>query len=324
MKGKWDYGGATKEPPVVDNDELWIGSSMGGNPSSTFVGQIDEVALYRTALPAERISLRHVAVAAPSYETPEELVTANDVLIEIMQGFPDKYAWGFPIPTPSESFRWPHFALTELPQRYTNHGVRGDWTNPTMLRLSSRMTFPAGEIALRLRSRAGARLWIDGQLIADNKFSTRGGDGHNELYPEPNNDADALRGLPPGDREVVGQYRSNGQPCRVQADVYVGGKKRRLDMSEMVLAWSAADSDPATAVVASPQGGSAKFTNLGWETFAPSLSMHDLNQQRRQEVSRDWTKFWDRRHEQARAELAKFPPLTAPTNPVGYPQYQRG
>ncbi len=52
VPGKWDYGGATKEAPVVDNDELWIGSSMGGNPTSTFHGQIDDIALYRTALSA--------------------------------------------------------------------------------------------------------------------------------------------------------------------------------------------------------------------------------------------------------------------------------
>ncbi|HET6426674.1 MAG TPA: DUF1553 domain-containing protein [Planctomycetaceae bacterium] len=321
VKGKWDYGGATKEAPVVDNDELWIGSSMGGNPSSTFQGQIDEVALYRTALSPERIALRYVAVAPPSYETPEELVTANDVLVEIIQGFADKYSWNFPVPTPSESFRWPHFAMTELPQKYTNHGVRGDWTNPTMLRLSSRMTFPAGEISLRLRSRSGSRLWIDGELITENKFPTRGGDGHNELYPEPNHDADALHGLQPGDYENVGRYRSTGKPCRVQVDVYVGGKKRRLELGELVLAWSPVESDSSQMVIASPQGEGVRFSNLVWESFAPSLSMHEMNRRRRHEASREWTEYWDRRHAQAQTDLAALPPLAVPANPAGYPQH---
>ena len=28
--GKWDMGGATDRAPTVDDDELWIGSSLGG------------------------------------------------------------------------------------------------------------------------------------------------------------------------------------------------------------------------------------------------------------------------------------------------------
>lgn len=321
VHGKWDYGGATKEPPVVDNDELWIGSSMGGNPSSTFYGQIDEVALYRTALSAERIALRYVAVQPPSYETPEELVTADNVLVEIFEGIPDKLTWNFPVPKPSEHFAWPFFAMTELPQHYTNHGVRGDRSNPLMLRLQSRMTFPAGDISFRIRSRAASRLWIDGKLIAENKFPTRGGDGHNELYPQPNNEADALRGLPPGDYEATGTFHSTGQLCRVQLEATVGGKKHRLELGELVMAWSPAGSDPASAVIAAPKAESATFTNIGWESFAPKLSMAAMNQHRREVASREWTAFWDRRHEQARTDLATFAPLAVPTNPAGYPQH---
>jgi hypothetical protein len=55
--GAWDDGGASAEPPVVDDDEVWIGSSMGVQRSSTFPGCIDEVAIYRTALSQERIQL---------------------------------------------------------------------------------------------------------------------------------------------------------------------------------------------------------------------------------------------------------------------------
>lgn len=317
VAGKWDYGGATKEAPVVDNDELWIGSSMGGNPSSTFHGQIDEVALYRTALSAERLALRYVAVEPPSYETPEELITADHVLIEVFQGIPDKQNFKFAVPKPSEQMVWPYFALTELPQKYTSHGVRGDWSNPLMLRLQSRVTFPAGEIALRVRSRGASRLLIDGELIAENKYPTRGGDGHNEMYPQPNNEAEALRGLPPGDQDIVGRYRSTGKPCRVQLDVYVGGKKHRLELGETVVAWSPAENDPATAVIAAPRGDTPRFTNAGWEAFAPSLSMAEMNQRRRHEASREWTTYWDRRHAQARTELATFSPIAVPVSPAG-------
>ena len=57
IKGAWDMGGASAAAPVVDNDEVWIGGSMGGAPQAQFPGRIDELAIYRTALPLERIKI---------------------------------------------------------------------------------------------------------------------------------------------------------------------------------------------------------------------------------------------------------------------------
>jgi hypothetical protein len=53
--GTWDMGGPTTAGPVVDDDEVWIGGSMGGAESAQFPGQIDELAIYRTALAPDRI-----------------------------------------------------------------------------------------------------------------------------------------------------------------------------------------------------------------------------------------------------------------------------
>ncbi|MDX1563767.1 MAG: LamG-like jellyroll fold domain-containing protein [Phycisphaeraceae bacterium] len=55
VDGFWDYGGKTSQPPVVDNDEVWIGSALGGQGSSTFDGLIDEVAIYRKTLSFEQV-----------------------------------------------------------------------------------------------------------------------------------------------------------------------------------------------------------------------------------------------------------------------------
>lgn len=42
-KGTWDMGGATKLPPINDNDAVWIGSSRGGDPGNSLVGGVDDV-----------------------------------------------------------------------------------------------------------------------------------------------------------------------------------------------------------------------------------------------------------------------------------------
>jgi hypothetical protein len=69
-KGKWEgYGGATDEGPVVDGDELWIGSSMGGSSGSSLAGSLDEIAIYRSALSPERIAARYQAVQPKPYIT---------------------------------------------------------------------------------------------------------------------------------------------------------------------------------------------------------------------------------------------------------------
>jgi Concanavalin A-like lectin/glucanases superfamily len=53
-KGAWDLGGKSDAAPVVDNDQVWIGAGNGTSTSNAFLGGIDEAAVYRTALPAER------------------------------------------------------------------------------------------------------------------------------------------------------------------------------------------------------------------------------------------------------------------------------
>jgi hypothetical protein len=57
IPGTWDMGGATTAAPIVDDDEVWIGGSMGGKAEAQFPGQIDEVAIYRVVLGDDRMKL---------------------------------------------------------------------------------------------------------------------------------------------------------------------------------------------------------------------------------------------------------------------------
>ena len=58
LEGEWDMGGATRRPPVVDDDEIWLGSARGGDPSNSFLGALDEVAIYRGLFDEEAIKRR--------------------------------------------------------------------------------------------------------------------------------------------------------------------------------------------------------------------------------------------------------------------------
>ena len=56
--GVWDMGGATELGPIQDDDDVWIGSGMGGKEDVQFPGRIDELAIYRTALSTEKMAAR--------------------------------------------------------------------------------------------------------------------------------------------------------------------------------------------------------------------------------------------------------------------------
>lgn len=317
--GAWDFGGATEEPPVVDNDELWIGSSMGGNPGSTFHGSIDEIAIHRRVVTAEEMSRRYVAVEPPSYVT-EVPLPQNAVLVEVFHDIPDKPDFKFPVPEPFERFEWPGFVMTELPHRYNKHGVRDDRSNPLMIRLSGWVTWPAGEVQLRIRTRGAARLLVDGQLVGTVDYAKQlgdGSDGNGGLYPVPGDDPAALRDVATGDRESLVTLKTTGQPQRVELNLFAGGKKRRTEVGETTLSWAPAGSDSVSQVVA--YDSSFPLTNADWWRFEEDLDRYTaaFNQTRRLTAAKEWAEYWDTRHARARRELLQQTPVATPQIPSG-------
>jgi len=60
--GSWDLGDGS-EAPIQSDSPLWIGSSQGGNPNSTWNGLLDEIAIYDRILSPDEI--RSHAVPEP-------------------------------------------------------------------------------------------------------------------------------------------------------------------------------------------------------------------------------------------------------------------
>ena len=301
LDGEWDFGGATTEAPVVDNDELWIGSALGLNSGNSFHGSIDELAIYRTALPAERIAARYQVLQPKPYITTLE-PPQDAVLVEVFEGIPDKLSWDFIAPEPTERYIEPAFALAEIAHKYSPLGVRADRSNPFAVRVTGDFELPKGESRFLIRSRSASRLFVDGKLVVENPFPKFRGDGHEEVWGIDRVPAPGHRALRPGDQDTIASFKSEGGRHRLTWEVFLGGKSVRPELGETCVALAAPDSD--YFVVLHPTKPFA-LTDDGWIDFTARHrdELVTLNQQRRREASREWTTFWNRRHEYARKTI---------------------
>ena len=123
VQGIWDKGGATDQAPWVDDDELWIGAALGGQIGSTLIGGIDEVALYRHAVSAERMKKRY-RFDAPRFTLQPDKAPRDHVRIDLHEGVSE--GWNLVANDPVVSFREPSFAIPFLPKKYNARGIIED------------------------------------------------------------------------------------------------------------------------------------------------------------------------------------------------------
>ncbi len=308
VSGAWDMGGKTDLGPVVDNDDIWIGSSMGGSSSSTFNGLIDEVAIYRTALTAEQAQKRCRFIAHVVQFKASDL-PVDKVRVEVVEGVPTTSTWNFVPPAPNDSYLEDAFALVGVPTKYSNKGIKVDRTNPFMLRASSVVEIPAGEYHLLLRARTGARLIMDGKVLMMTKFMRAGASGHEDV-PEVHQ-APGLRYLRPGHDEQTTVIKSSGGKHVFTLEAYVGGKKLRPETGDLSVGIAGKDEK---FYVLSPKL-KVPLTEEGWTDYA-SRRLAELQAQdvtRRQVAGAAEAKYWAMRHDEARKLAAQKPAVSVPT-----------
>ena len=231
VTGTWDYGGATTAPPVVDNDELWIGSAMGGSQASTFNGELDEVAVYREILSEKQIA-RRVWERASETLLAKRKLPKDGVLVEILEGIPDQRSWNAPPPPALDFYTAPAFGFLNVPRKYNARGVQIDRTNPFALRATGMVTLPDRKCRLLLRARNGARLFLDGKLILESSFHTINGTAHGKIRHVEVIQNDTIRPLATGDNEKIVEIRGDGKPHRLRLELFLGGKKKRPELGE--------------------------------------------------------------------------------------------
>ncbi|MCA9080175.1 MAG: DUF1553 domain-containing protein [Planctomycetaceae bacterium] len=311
VTGKWDMGGATDKQPVVDNDELWIGSSMGGG--STLGGNLDEVALYRSALSPERIKARAKINLAESKfalgKVDPALVPTDRVRVEIVERVPVARKWSFRMQEPKLLYETDVFALKKIPPKYDAAGLIVDRPVPMLLHLVSNIEFAGGEHEFILRSLDASRLYIDGELVAETGFKNLNGSAHGPYYELPDQGPEMLSIAAAHLEQRVKVTLESGRHI-VSLYRLLGNKGAGQHLGEMVVGVSHAG---APFQFLAPTRELA-FTDANWLQFMQEdrIRMRDWSQQERLAASEKERAYWDQRHEFARENCAIPAPVVPP------------
>jgi hypothetical protein len=258
IKGSWDMDGETTAEPIVDDAPVWIGSSQGGLPNSSFRGAIDEIRLHRSLVPSQEIADRfattlppvakdEIAQVGPSpnagndsasgvkaAKAPEvarkapkvdwTTVTNGQVRVELCEDWkPTANVWPEKPPVATDSYAAPAFGFARVPEKYVDTGVRAERGHPYLLRALGVVKLPAGKHRLLLRGRGASALFIDGKLQLQTPFPPPATDA------KPVKDQDRFLDLggdfrfaPPGNRDAWVEFESKGGEHRVVLESVVG------------------------------------------------------------------------------------------------------
>ena len=330
IPGGWDMGGETTEPPVVDDDAVWIGSTNRASSANSFRGSMDAVSIHRELLSQELLSKRYqrvggAPVVKPAPEVMPDLgpISAGRVRVTFHQNFPASGRWlneGESIPPETLQFETDHFLLPRLPLLYDAWGIRDAWKGPVLVRFGADVHLPAGSARLLLRVKNLARVWMDGILVAQNTlFSEKSPpDGEEPVAPVP---LSAVRGLrSPGYemKEVFAEVEiPTGRQCRIVLETLVGAAKTRCEPGELCL--SLQREDGSYEVLGAEEGaGSILLTDAAMQPAVQrvlgNLTAFDTENRRRAARAQD--AFWEKRREVASAWVAAHP---APEVPVDAP-----
>lgn len=326
LSGAWDMGGATKQAPVVDDDSIWIGSSMGGNAGSSLRGSLDEVAVYRKALTGEQLQAKYQGpaqklAAQPLPEVMPELgnLPAKTVLITLHPQMPSHLRWlnegeAFP----AEAMRWESeaFLWTRLPEQYDDGGIRTSWPPPVLMRVAADVALPPGKHQLLLRVRGLSRLWVEGEIVARAEAMKTSPNGEEPITPVTPAPLPGHRRAEHRQQEIRCEVTvTKTGPTRIILETLVGGTRFHPDPGEGCLAVLAADGT-ACHLLQSHQAATSPIP-LTDSAVLPALSrqaeaLSHLDDAHRRHAAASQDSYWSRRHDIARAWVHAHPAPPVP------------
>ena len=307
--GVWDMEGNSDAPPVVDNDDLWIGGSHGAG--HTFPGLIEGLAIYRARLAPELLAEKTQWIDSQQPVMPwaaESLPVSPGMAAVAICDLPMR-SWFFQ-PTHTEPvFTTNGMAVTRLPHRYDSRGLIANRPGASLVRLAAEVRLPEGRCQLLLRSLDAARVYLDGQLLAEQKSAPKlSGSAHGKVYE--------LADPPPGVVQQTGghtdtcvEFESDGQPHRFEVYRLLGGDGRVPQLGELLVA-VAAPGEPFRVL-----GGNWQPDDAGWQGLLDREHKLVVGWNRAARAAADAAEdaFWAERH--AAAAAAAFPPVPVPEVP---------
>lgn len=332
LPGTWDMGGATAAAPVVDDDAVWIGSSMKGAASASIHGSLDSVAIHREILSDAELKARFrrkggpvVAKAAPAVMPDVGALPGGLVQMTFHEGMPAHDRWlneGEKLPR--ETTRWAaaNFLLPRLPLRYEEWGIRASWKPPVLARLAADVALPPGQHRVVLRARGLTRLWVDGALVATTKAHRGNSGGHEPMTPVATPPLPGLRPAPFGLQEVFGKITvASGAKPRVILETLIGGRAYRPEPGELTVAVETADGRSFSLLqAAGAQTEPVPLTDTAVTATLAAVeqSLAALDDQTRRAAATSQDAFWKNRHALARTWVEAHP---APVPPAksGHP-----
>lgn len=323
--GTWGVDGATTKAPVVDDDDVWIGSSQGGNAGNSLLGFLDSIAIHRRIVTDAEIA-KHSRrkdgpeVVLPAIAEMPDLgkIEGGTVLVQFNEGPTASHRWPSSQEVPKEAARWTGdaFLLPRVPVRYDDWGIRSIWEAPLLLRMAADVELPAGSRRVLLRTRGLARLWIDGKLIAETKPAVANGEnGFDPLTPlaQPPHPGVRVKGY--HQQEVFGTVTMPAKKttARVVLEVIVGGKNMRTDTGEVCVALESANGDAFSILRAAGKPWLA-LTDAEVEPALVEVeaSLACFDDASRRAASRSRDPFWQKRHAAAKQWVKKNPPPKPP------------
>lgn len=326
VKGMWDLDGASDRAPVNDGDAVLIGTGYKQGTVETLDGWLDNVAIYRAALPATVLKDRYVAAPAPVPVVDRSKIPAGKVLVELCeQGVPEKNQWPIESPAASEAYVDDMFGFAEVPQKYISTGVRGDRSSAFLLRATALVNLPNGNHRLLLRGRGASRLYVDGKEVLKTPFPVRDNGGHGLVAEQAKylNLGPDFRFAPPGNLEVWKEFSSKGGEHLVVLESIVGGgpaaNRFRPELGETVAAISFEGTQSWSLV--SPGTRKVAYTDIGWTEYEAERSAHfaKVNAEARAARRKENAAYWTARREAAQKWLTSTPEVRVPELPAGLP-----
>ena len=307
LKGSWDMAGATQSAPIVDDAPVWIGSSMGGNPSSSYRGQLDDIRLHRSIVPDPELAARFVTTLPPPIEPtlaePAASGTGNDVAIaakkptkaiipdqviapyidwktvpndrvsvEICENWsPTSNLWPETLLIANESYHAPAFGFSRVPHKYVETGVRGARNDPFLVRAYAKVSLPAGKHRILLRARGASVLFVDEKDILRTPFPPPGTDDKPIKVQDNFLDLGGdFRFAPPGNRDAWCEFESRGGEHRFVLETVVGfvlGAKSRRRPELGETVVAWSPKDAQTWHLVAPGNNRPLYNDAGWNLF---------------------------------------------------------